>query len=418
MNEAIQQIVERVWTEHLGIPPEWSGEQAQTYFRTEADRLSEMIGQLQIETQHAVIRTWRAAHQGAEPDYLTQVGLINTARAQAEEIVLSQELYEQIPEGDLSAEEQADQEEWEAQVAEEETYFQLPQGQDPESVRRRSDPDRWRGVYRSEPTEETEAAVERVWPERSLSFRAWMGLLWQSRIEDGNPVLADDPVARDAAAGTPSQQGRPERDGAPRAGGTAPAAPAQPVNRRPRRAPAAAQPSLFDEPFDVPTDPRTIDPGGTPIPDRVTASGAARRAALQAAHRDEELAPEPVQQVEAAPPVVATDYGRAPPCCGSRRHDGCPGVRPVRSRGRAARLGRPWGRRRRCRQHRRWPGCRTVTTPASPGRRRAAPAALVAGTSRWLTHDGDELVDLGDHSPSTHGRILRARRRTAASCSR
>jgi len=62
MNEAIQQIVERVWTEHLGIPPEWSGEQAQTYFRTEADRLSEMIGQLQIETQHAVIRTWRAAH--------------------------------------------------------------------------------------------------------------------------------------------------------------------------------------------------------------------------------------------------------------------------------------------------------------------------------------------------------------------
>jgi len=94
MNEAIQQIVERVWTEHLGIPPEWSGEQAQTYFRTEADRLSEMIGQLQIETQHAVIRTWRAAHQGAELDYLTQVGLINTARAQAEEIVLSQELYE------------------------------------------------------------------------------------------------------------------------------------------------------------------------------------------------------------------------------------------------------------------------------------------------------------------------------------
>jgi len=39
----------------------------------------------------------------------------------------------------------------------------------------------------------------------------------------------------------------------------------------------------------VPTDPRTIDPGGTPI-------------------RDEELAPEPVQPVEVAPPVVATDY--------------------------------------------------------------------------------------------------------------
>ncbi len=194
MNEAIQQIVERVWTEHLGIPPEWSPEQAQTYFQTEADRLSEMIGQLQIETQHAVIRAWRAAHQGAEPDYLTQVGLINTARAQAEEIVLSQELYEQIPEDDLSAEEQADQEEWEAQVAEEETWLQLPQGQDPESVRRRSNPDRWRTVYRSEPTEETEAAVKTVWPDKTAAFRYWMGLLWQSRIEDGTPVPATTPL--------------------------------------------------------------------------------------------------------------------------------------------------------------------------------------------------------------------------------
>ncbi len=194
MNEAIQQIVQRVWTEHLGIPPEWSEEQARTYFRTEADRLSEMIGQLQIETQYSVIRAWRAAHQGAEPDYLTQVGLINTARAQAEEIVLSQELYEQIPEDDLSAEEQADQEEWEAQVAEEETWLQLPQGQDPESVRRRSNPDRWRTVYRSEPTEETEAAVEMVWPEKSIPFRVWMGLLWQSRIEDGKPVPATTPL--------------------------------------------------------------------------------------------------------------------------------------------------------------------------------------------------------------------------------
>jgi len=194
MNEAIQQIVQRVWTEHLGIPPEWSPEQAQTYFRTEADRLSEMIGQLQIETQHAVIRGWRAAHQGAEPDYLTQVGLINTARAQAEEIVLSQELYEQIPEGDLSAEEQADQEEWEAQVAEEETWGQLPQGQDPESVRRRSNPDRWRGVYRSEPTEEIEVAVKTLWPDNKPAFRVWMGLLWQSRIEDGKPVPATTPL--------------------------------------------------------------------------------------------------------------------------------------------------------------------------------------------------------------------------------
>ncbi len=190
MNEAMQQIVERVWTEHIGIPQEWSAREAAEFFETEANRLSEMVGQVQIETQHAVIRVWRDAHQGADPDYLTQVGLINTARAQAEEIVLSQELYEQVPEGDLSEQEEADQQEWEAQVAEEETYFQLPQGQDPTSVQRRTNPDRWRTVYRSEPTEETEAAVRTVWPESDVAFRYWMDLLWQSRVEDGAPVPA------------------------------------------------------------------------------------------------------------------------------------------------------------------------------------------------------------------------------------
>jgi len=125
MNEAIRQIVERIWVNHIGIPPEWTQQQAETFLRSEADRLSEMIGQLQIETQHAMIREWRAAHHGAEPDYLTQVGLINTARAQAEEIVLSQELYEQVPEEVLTVQEQADQKEWEAEVRARESYFRL-----------------------------------------------------------------------------------------------------------------------------------------------------------------------------------------------------------------------------------------------------------------------------------------------------
>jgi len=72
------------------------------------------------------------------------------------------------------------QEEWEAEVRERESYFRLPEGEDPESVRRRSDPDRWRGVWRTEPTEEVEEAVEMVWPENNAAFRVWMGLLWQS----------------------------------------------------------------------------------------------------------------------------------------------------------------------------------------------------------------------------------------------
>jgi len=40
MNEAIQQIVERVWVNQIGVPPEWSDQDAEEFFQTEADRLS------------------------------------------------------------------------------------------------------------------------------------------------------------------------------------------------------------------------------------------------------------------------------------------------------------------------------------------------------------------------------------------
>jgi hypothetical protein len=206
MNEAIRQIVERIWVNHIGIPPEWSQEQTEAYFETEAARLSDMIGQLQIETQHAVIREWRSAHNGAEPDYLTQVGLINTARAQAEEIVLSQELYEQIPEGEETSEEEAAQEAWEAQVLEEQGWGRLPEGDEPWAVQARADPERWKGVYRSEPTEETEEAVEAVWPDKSGAFQVWMALLWQSRIEDGKPVPATEGIAKTQLRGRRSSK--------------------------------------------------------------------------------------------------------------------------------------------------------------------------------------------------------------------
>jgi hypothetical protein len=196
MNEAIRQIVERIWVNHIGIPPEWSQEQAETYFETEAARLAGIIEGLQVETQHSVIREWRSAHQGAEPDYMTTVGLINSAMAQAQEIVLSQELYEQIPEDEETSEEAAAQEAWEAQVLEEQGWCRLPEGDEPWAVQARANPERWKGVYRSDPTEETEEAVEVVWPDKSAAFQVWMGLLWQSRIEDGKAVPATEEIAK------------------------------------------------------------------------------------------------------------------------------------------------------------------------------------------------------------------------------
>jgi len=183
MSERIRQIVERVWTEHLVIPPEWTEQERAAFFQTEATRLEERISQLQIDTQQSVIGRWRAAHEGRDPDYLTQVGLINSAREQAEEIVLSQELYEQIPEEEDLLEPVGG--EWD-----EANWGRLPEGDEAWAVAARRNPDRWKTVFRSDPTEDVEAAIEAVWPQESLSFQVSMGLLWQARVEDGKPVPA------------------------------------------------------------------------------------------------------------------------------------------------------------------------------------------------------------------------------------
>ena len=48
-------------------------------------------------------------------------------------------------------------------------------------------------MWRTAADEETEEAVKTVWPDRSIAFQVNMGLLWQSRIEDGTPVPATTP---------------------------------------------------------------------------------------------------------------------------------------------------------------------------------------------------------------------------------
>ena len=85
----------------------------------------------------------------------------------------------------------------------------------------------------------------------------------------------------------------------------------RPVRRRGRRVAVPAQPSLFDEPFDAPTDPATIDPGGTALPATSRAQNRATGAAAPAPIPERITPPaEPAaaQAAEAARQVVATDY--------------------------------------------------------------------------------------------------------------
>ncbi len=75
MSAEIRQIVARTWTEHIGVPQEWSSEQTEAFFTDEATRMADRIARMQAEAQLVVIRQWRDAHNGNQPDYLTQVGL-------------------------------------------------------------------------------------------------------------------------------------------------------------------------------------------------------------------------------------------------------------------------------------------------------------------------------------------------------
>ena len=135
MSAEIRQIVARTWTDYIGVPQEWSSEQTEEFFTEEATRMADRIARMQAEAQLVVIRQWRDAHHGNQPDYLTQVGLINSARAQCQEIVLSEELYEQIPEDSENSEEEDElQAAWEAQVEREQWYGRLPEGNEPWKV--------------------------------------------------------------------------------------------------------------------------------------------------------------------------------------------------------------------------------------------------------------------------------------------
>ncbi len=189
MSAEIRQIVARTWREYIGVPQEWSSEQTEAFFTGEATRMADRIARMQAEAQLVVIRQWRNAHSGNQPDYLTQVGLINAARAQCQEIVLSEELYEQIPE-------ELDEETYLTGEWDESNWGRLPEGNEVWAVAARANPDRWTTVFRSDPTEEIAAAVAELWPERTATFHLYMELLWQSRAEDDKPVPAMEPVPR------------------------------------------------------------------------------------------------------------------------------------------------------------------------------------------------------------------------------
>lgn len=175
----IRHIVDNVYNNHLELPPEWTAKQREDFLDDEASRISLQVDDLAAEMAAATIKQW-TQDKGQHPDYMTTVGMHNTARLQAMEIVLSQELYSLIPEEP------------------DEPATLLGQDYTPPVPRSQLSWDqRWtRPEYRTEPTEDLEALTVLLWPDPAFSavFRIKAAYLLASRAEDG----LDPPIDQDS----------------------------------------------------------------------------------------------------------------------------------------------------------------------------------------------------------------------------
>ncbi|MGH3970392.1 MAG: hypothetical protein ACRDTV_20280 [Mycobacterium sp.] len=165
----ILQIVQQVYQTQLHLPQQWSPAERQAFIEAEADKIGYQIAELAAEMEAQALGEWTRTH-GQHPDYLTKVGLVNTARSQAMEIVLAQELYEQIP-----TEDDPPSNLW-------------GEDQPPPDRSQLSWDQRWtRPEFRSEPSQDIEALIADLWPDPMFSavFRIKAGYLLAARAEAG-----------------------------------------------------------------------------------------------------------------------------------------------------------------------------------------------------------------------------------------
>ena len=173
----IARIVAEVYSRHLTLPSDWTPGQRQGFLDQTAASLSRQIAELAAELGERAVDQWTADH-GTQPDYLTKVGLLNSAAASAKEIVLSEQLYELIPPPQETEE-------------------------PPRTLVSRDDvpwTQRWTQTqYRTDPDEATEDLVAQLWPSPAFSavFRIKAGYLLAARAEDRlpPPQKPGDPLA-------------------------------------------------------------------------------------------------------------------------------------------------------------------------------------------------------------------------------
>ena len=165
--------VQTVYSTDLSLPEEWTPEQRNEFLTAEADKISSMAASLAEQLWEQAITMWIRHRNGQTPSHATNVALLASARRQAAQTVLNDELYE------LIATEQTPQP-WETPTP-------------PLDRSQVGWEQRWTNpAYQSEPSENLEALIDRLWPAPEFSgpFRIKAGYLTAARAEDGLPLPA------------------------------------------------------------------------------------------------------------------------------------------------------------------------------------------------------------------------------------
>lgn len=175
----ILKAVQTVYSTDLGLPEEWTPKQRTEFLTAEADKISSMAASMAEELWEKAIAVWSRNRGGKTPNHATKVALLESARAQAAQTVLNNELYDLI-----------------------ETDETPPPGESPDPIldpAHRGWEQRWTNpAYQSEPSEDLEALIDQLWPAPDFSgpFRIKAGYLISARAEDGQPLpaLPEDPL--------------------------------------------------------------------------------------------------------------------------------------------------------------------------------------------------------------------------------
>lgn len=169
----MRQAVNDVYRQWLMLPDEWTPDQQQRYMQDLTSRLDRMAAELADTLAASAITEWTSRH-GQHPDFLTTVGLRETALQNARETVVRQELYDQIP-----LDEDEERVDFDPPLRQPVPANQVPWDQ------------RWKDArYRVDPGERFEALADMVWPAPAFSvmFRIKAAYLLIARVEDRLPV--------------------------------------------------------------------------------------------------------------------------------------------------------------------------------------------------------------------------------------